>query len=159
MDHELELVAHGYLPVDSTLIPTGEIREVENTPFDFLTPTRIGDRIGDNDQQLAYGLGYDHCWVFNEQSDKLKYAGSLYEPTSGRLMKLYTTEVGVQFYSGNFLDGSNIGKGGKAYPHRSAVNLETQHYPDSPNKPEFPNVVLNPGETYSSTTIFEFTTK
>ncbi|MFY0652615.1 MAG: galactose mutarotase [Cyclobacteriaceae bacterium] len=156
LDHELELVAHGYLPVDSTLIPTGELRQVENTPFDFLISTRIGERIEDDDEQLKVGNGYDHCYIFNEQTNELKYAASVLEPTSGRVMNVYTTEVGVQLYTGNFLNGSLIGKNGAVYKHRSALCLETQHYPDSPNKPEFPTTVLEPGQEYSSSTIFEF---
>ncbi|MEQ9288121.1 MAG: aldose epimerase family protein [Cyclobacteriaceae bacterium] len=156
LDHELELVAHGYLPVDSTLIPTGEIRQVEGTPFDFLIPTPIGERIDQADTQLGFGNGYDHSWVFNEQTNDMKYAGSLYEPTSGRQMNFYTTEVAVQFYSGNFLDGSIQGKEGKNYSFRSGMCLETQHYPDSPNQPEFPTTILNPGEVYTSSTIYEF---
>ena len=157
LDHELELVAHGFLPVDSTLIPTGELREVEGTPFDFLLSTRIGDRIDADNQQIKFGNGYDHCWIFNEQSNQLKYAGAVYEPISGRQMNFYTTEVAVQLYCGNFLDGSIIGKNGQTYGHRTGLCLETQHYPDSPNQPEFPTTTLNPGEEYRSTTIYEFT--
>jgi aldose 1-epimerase len=128
---------------------------VEGTPFDFRTPARIGDRIGRDDEQLRFGLGFDHNFVL-AKPDGYGLAARVYEPTSGRVMEVYTTEPGIQFYSGNFLDGSNVGKGGKVYKHRYGFCLETQHFPDSPNKPEFPSTVLRPGERYSSRTVYRF---
>ena len=159
LDHQLELAADRFLPVDKGLIPTGELRPVAGTPFDFQQPTTIGARIQQENEQLTFGLGYDHCWVFADDSEALTYGGSLYEPSSGRLMKFYTTEPAIQFYSGNFLDGTLEGKGGTAYAQRTGLCLETQHYPDSPNKPEFPSTQLNPGETYRSQSVYEFGVK
>lgn len=159
LNHELTLHADRFLPVDATLIPTGELRPVNGTPFDFTTSKRIGEEIGAENQQIQYGGGYDHCWVLSDSSDNMKLAAELYEPTSGRLMEVYTTEPAIQFYSGNFLDGTITGKGGQVYSYRSGLCLETQHYPDSPNQPDFPSVVLNPGETYSTTTKMVFKTK
>ena len=157
LDHELMLNADAFLPVDSTLIPTGELRPVKGTVFDFTQPTKIGARINDSsDVQIKYGLGYDHCWVFNKSYTVI---ASLYEPTSGRLMEVMTTEPAIQFYSGNFLDGKVIGKGGVAYQKRSGLCLETQHYPDSPNQPAFPSTVLRPGEVYKTTTMYRFSVK
>ncbi len=158
LDHQLMLNASHYLPVDSTLIPTGELRPVTGTVFDFTTATRIGARINDTtDQQIRYGLGYDHCWVLSDASATLHAAAILTEPSSGRVMEVLTTEPGIQFYSGNFLDGTVIGKGGVTYAHRTGLCLETQHYPDSPNREQFPSTVLRPGETYRSTTVYRFT--
>lgn len=159
--HELMLKAGRYLPVDSTLIPTGELRPVKGTAFDFTQPFKIGARINDaSDTQIRYGLGYDHCWVFDQpKSSKAELVGTLYEPSSGRLMEVLTTEPAVQFYSGNFLDGTVIGKGGTAYQHRTGLCLETQHYPDSPNQPAFPSTMLQPEEAYRSVTIYRFSTK
>ncbi|HYG04555.1 MAG TPA: aldose epimerase family protein [Chryseosolibacter sp.] len=154
--HELKINAEKFLPVDSTLIPTGELQPVSHTPFDFTTPSRIGSRINENSLQLQYGNGYDHCWVLNEAEEPLKLAAILYEPISGREMIVYTTEPGVQFYSGNFLDGSATGKNGKKYSFRTGLCLETQHFPDSPNKPNFPNVLLAPGDTLTSQTVYHF---
>jgi aldose 1-epimerase len=159
LDHELMMAADKFLPVDESLIPTGKLQEVKNTPFDFTSPKIIGARISDKDQQLKYGLGYDHCWIFTNQSDSLKMVGSLYEPVSGRYMEILTTEPGIQFYSGNFLDGTLSGKGGIVYKHRSGLCLETQHFPDSPNQASFPSTVLNPGETYQTTTVYKFSVK
>jgi aldose 1-epimerase len=159
LNHELMMAADKFLPVDETLIPTGKLQDVKNTPFDFTLPKIIGARISDKDQQLKYGLGYDHCWVFTNQSDSLKMVGSLYEPVSGRYMEILTTEPGIQFYSGNFLDGKLTGKGGIIYQHRSGLCLETQHFPDSPNQASFPSTVLNPGETYQTTTVYKFSVK
>jgi aldose 1-epimerase len=158
--HVLMLNADSYTPVDATLIPTGEIAPVEGTPMDFRTPTAIGARINADFQQLKFAGGYDHNWVLNKPAEgKLSLAATVYEPTSGRFMQIYTTEPGIQFYSGNFLDGSIIGKSGKPYNHRDGFCLETQHYPDSPNHPNFPSVVLRPGEKYATTTIHKFSVR
>jgi aldose 1-epimerase len=159
LNHELMIAANKFLPVDETLIPTGKLQDVKNTPFDFTSPKTIGARISDKDQQLKYGLGYDHCWVFANQADSLKTVASLYEPVSGRYMEVLTTEPGIQFYSGNFLDGKLTGKGGIIYQHRSGLCLETQHFPDSPNQASFPSTVLEPGETYQTTTVYKFSVK
>jgi aldose 1-epimerase len=157
---EVEINASRFTPVDANLIPTGELREVAGTPFDFRRPTAIGARIGDRDQQLGFGGGYDHNWVIDRGSDTgLVLAARAYEPRSGRLLEVLTTEPGVQFYVGNFLDGSLTGKSGKPYVHRSGFCLETQHYPDSPNKPAFPSCRLEPGRTYRTTTIYRFSTR
>ncbi len=154
LGHVLYIQADRFTPVDSTLIPTGELMPVAGTAFDFTTPRPIGERIAWPDQQLVYGRGYDHNFVLNEPTGTLRLAARVSEPVSGRRMDVWTTEPGLQFYSGNFLDGSNIGKGRVAYPYRSGFCLETQHFPDSPNKPHFPSTVLRPGETYASTTIY-----
>ena len=156
--HELMLNAAHYTPVDSTLIPTGEIAPVADTPFDFSTPTEIGSRIDDEHEQLKFGLGYDHNWVLNDNSDDdaLHLAATLYSPESGRRMKVLTDQPGIQFYAGNFLDGSISGKGGIVYEHRNGLCLETQHFPDSPNQANFPSTLLEPGDQYRTTTVFEF---
>lgn len=157
LGHELILAASRYLPVDSTLIPTGEIRSVAETAFDFTSAKLIGKEIEAEDEQLDFGKGYDHCWVLDGgQTKASRLIGSLTHAGSGRAMDIYTTEPAIQFYSGNFLDGSLTGKGGKVYEFRNGLCLETQHYPDSPNQYKFPNVVLRPGEDYSSETIYEF---
>jgi aldose 1-epimerase len=157
LSHQLMIAADKFLPVDKTLIPTGELKAVAKTPFDFNTLTVIGARINDQDQQLLAGKGYDHCWVLkNGESKSLQKVSELYEPNSGRLMEVWTTEPGIQFYSGNFLDGTLTGKGGVMYKHRTGLCLETQHYPDSPNKPAFPSVTVNPGETYQTSTVYTF---
>ena len=156
LDHELMIQSEHFLPVDSTLIPTGELLAVKGTPFDFLEFRRIGDSINVDDQQIVRGGGYDHCWVFRENPGEPQKVASLFDPSSGRLMEVITTEPGMQFYSGNFLDGSITGKGGITYGHRVALCLETQHFPDSPNQPSFPAVTLNPGEEYISSTIYRF---
>lgn len=157
LGHEMMIVADKFIPTRPGLIPTGELRDVEGTPFDFNTPTTIGARIGQDDEQLLTGGGYDHCWVLNKSEDgALELGVRVYEPMSGRVMEVHTTEPGVQFYSGNFLDGSNVGKGGKVYEYRTAICLEAQHFPDSPNQPQFPSVVLGPGEEYRKTTIYKF---
>lgn len=160
-DHVLMINAGRYTPVDSTLIPTGELANVSGTPMDFQQPTEIGSRIDADFQQLKFGKGYDHNFVLNrgEGSDSLMLAATVLEPQSGRYMEVYTTEPGIQFYGGNFLDGSITGKGGKSYDFRTAFCLETQHFPDSPNQENFPSVVLNPGETYTHTCIYKFGTK
>lgn len=157
LDHELSLNADRFLPVDATLIPTGELQPVENTPFDFRTPVKIGERINDDHEQIRFGKGYDHTWVIN--GDGLKPTAEVYDSVSGIEMMVYTTEPGVQFYTGNFLDGSLTGKNNVVYNQRTGFCLETQHFPDSPNKSQFPSVVLSPGETYSSQTIYQFRTQ
>ena len=156
LDHVLMFNADHFTPTDKTQMPTGEIRPVEGTPFDFRQPTPIGARIDQEDEQLKYGFGYDHNFVLNQSEEGLWLAARVHELTSGRIMEVFTTEPGVQFYSGNFLDGSITGKGGVAYQHRAGFCLETQHYPDSPNQDHFPSTVLNPGETYRSTTVHKF---
>jgi len=159
LGHELMLAADKFTPVDEGLIPTGELRPVAGTPMDFTQPTVIGDRINQDYEQLVFGKGYDHNWVLNGGGGSMALAASVYEPKTGRMMKVYTTEPWMQFYAGNFLDGSNIGKGGKAYEFRNGFCLETQHFPDSPNKPDFPSTVLKPGEEYKTTTIYKFSAK
>lgn len=159
LNHELVLNASRYLPVDSTLIPTGELAPVAETPFDFAVAKPIGRDISAENEQLKFGLGFDHCWILNEGDTALTFAASLYEPKSGRFMEIFTSEPAIQFYSGNFLDGTITGKKGVVYNYRNGLCLETQHYPDSPNKPEFPNVILNPGEVYQTTTVMKFSVK
>ncbi|MCW5911857.1 MAG: galactose mutarotase [Cyclobacteriaceae bacterium] len=159
LDHELQINADRFTPVDEGLIPTGELKPVAGTPFDFSKPTAIGMRINDDDVQLQYGKGYDHNWVLNRKGDGLELAAVVTEPASGRVMEVWTTEPGLQFYSGNFLDGSDEGKDRKKYPLRSAFCLEAQHFPDSPNKPEFPSTTLKPGEVYKQKTVYKFLTR
>ncbi|AYY15532.1 galactose mutarotase [Actinobacteria bacterium YIM 96077] len=154
--HRLKLNASHYTPVSETLIPTGEIAPVAGTPLDFRTPTAIGDRIRDDHQQLRYGLGYDHNFVLDRNGDGLELAARLHDPRSGRTLSVHTTEPGIQFYSGNFLDGTLVGTGGKSYRQGDGLALETQHFPDSPNQDEFPSTVLRPGEVYETTTIYQF---
>jgi aldose 1-epimerase len=154
LGHEMQIEADAYTPVDATLIPTGERRPVEGTSFDFRTPVAIGARIDAADEQLKAGGGYDHNYVLRGKAGELRLAARVVEPKSGRVLEMLTTEPGVQFYSGNFLDGKVIGKSGKAYVRRSAFCLEAQHFPDSPNQPSFPPVVLRPGQTYRQTTIY-----
>lgn len=157
LDHELMLNADAYLPVDETLIPTGEIVNVAKTPFDFTKPKKIGREINDEDLQLKRGLGYDHCWVLNEPNIGLRLAAVLSDPKSGRQMEVFTDQPGIQFYSGNFLDGTNPKKNSdEYYPYRSGLCLETQHYPNAPNEASFPTVVLNPQEVFTSQTQFKF---
>lgn len=156
LTHELTLVADKYTPVDEDLIPTGVLAEVSGTPFDFTKAKNIGDRINGHHDQLQNGKGYDHNWVLNSGGGSLSLAAKLSEINSGRVLEVWTTEPGIQFYSGNFLDGKIKGKGGKVYRKRSALCLETQHFPDSPNKPEFPSTVLRPGAKYVSATEFRF---
>ena len=159
LNHEVMINADRFVPVDSTLIPTGELAEVAGTPLDFTEPTKVGARIDEDHPQLVYGIGYDHCWVLNKQEGELSLAATVYEPTSGRYMEVMTTEPGVQFYSGNFLDGTLTGKGGTKYQQRSGLCLETEHFPDSPNQPDFPSTELRPGKTYETTTIYRFATR
>jgi aldose 1-epimerase len=159
LDHELMLNADRFTVVDAGLIPTGELRAVAGTPMDFTKRTPIGARIESDYEQIQLGGGYDHNWVLNKEGKQMTLAAKVYEPTTGRAMEVYTTEPGVQFYAGNFLDGTITGKEGKVYGHRYGFCLETQHYPDSPNKPNFPSVILRPGQTYETTTIYRFSTK
>ncbi len=144
------------MPIGANLIPYGDLRSVQGTPLDFSEPTPIGARIDADDEQIRHGLGYDHTWVLDKPFGTLGLAARVYEPTTGRVLEAYTTEPGVQFYSGNFLDGSLTGKGGQVYAQRSGFCLETQHFPDSPNQPQFPSTLLRPGETYHQTTIYRF---
>ncbi|MEL7835079.1 aldose epimerase family protein [Fodinibius sp. Rm-B-1B1-1] len=154
LDHELMLAADRYTPVNEELIPTGELAEVEDTPFDFTEPNGIGDRIDDVDG------GYDHNWVLNRtESDSLFHAATLYHDESGREMKVFTEEPGLQFYSGNFLDGSMEGPNGTPYVKHGALCLETQHFPNAPNESDFPSTILEPGETYQTTTVYQFLTR
>lgn len=159
LDHEISINADTFLPVNETLIPTGEFKEVAGTPFDFKQAKTIGKQINEDTEQLKRGLGYDHCWVLNGEAQGLSLAATAYDPESGRYMEVLTTEPGIQFYSGNFLDGTLKSKSGGTYAKRSGFCLETQHYPDSPNQEDFPSVVLNPDETYISETIFKFSVK
>jgi aldose 1-epimerase len=160
LNHQIQIFADRFTPVDAGLIPTGELRSVTGTPFDFTTSHRIGERIDAEEEQIKLGIGYDHNFVLNKPApDSLTLAAIVKDSTTGISMEVWTTEPGVQFYTGNFMDGSVIGKGGKAHTHRSAFCLETQHFPDSPNKPEFPSTVLNPGEMYKSRTIYKFKTE
>lgn len=158
LGHELMLAASKFVPVDKTLIPTGQLQDVKDTPFDFTKPFAVGARINVNHPQLQSGGGYDHCWVF-DRVGIASPAATLYDSASGRFMEMFTTEPGVQFYSGNFLDGSLTGKFNTVYKKRMGLCLETQHYPDSPNQPSFPTTVLNPGEVYKSQTIYRFSVK
>lgn len=156
LNHEVMIPADKFTPVDSTLIPTGELQPVEGTPFDFRKPTAIGARINQDDQQLKFGGGYDHNWVINKQMGELTIMARVYEPTTGRVLEVLSTEPGLQFYTGNFLDGKITGKGGWKYEFRNAFCMEPQHYPDSPNQPNFPSVVLKPGQVYHNTIIYRF---
>jgi len=157
LSHVLTINADKFTPVDSGLIPTGELRDVAGTPFDFRKATEIGARINADDEQIKLGGGYDHNFVLNRKSgDPISLAARVVEPKTGHVMEVWTTEPGVQFYTGNFLDGSLHGKGGVSYTKRSAFCLETQHFPDSPNKPKFPSTELKPGERYHTTTIYKF---
>ncbi|MDX1978717.1 MAG: aldose epimerase family protein [Bryobacteraceae bacterium] len=156
LGHRIMIDADRFTPVDAGLIPTGELRPVEGTPFDFRKPEAIGARIGAADQQIQFGGGYDHNYALNGAAGTLRKVVEVHEPTSGRLMEVSTDQPGVQFYTGNFLDGSLTGKGGKIYQKRYGFCLETQHFPDSPNQKAFPSVVLKPGERYQSTTVYKF---
>jgi aldose 1-epimerase len=156
LDHVLTIHASRFTPVDAGLIPTGELKPVAGTPFDFTRPTAVGSRIGQNDEQLKLGNGYDHNFVLNRTGSGLSLAARVEEPTTGRVLEVETTEPAVQFYTGNFLDGTLKGKGGHVYPMRAALCLETQHYPDSPNHPSFPTTLLKPDQTYQTTTVYRF---
>lgn len=158
LGHQFIINADQFTPVDEGLIPTGELKSVKGTPFDFITQHTVGERINTADEQLKFGRGYDHNWVLNKKEPGLlTLAARVTEPASGRVMEVLTTEPGMQFYSGNFMNGKDIGKTGNPYIHRSAFCLETQHFPDSPNHENFPSTVLKPGETYSQKTIYKFT--
>jgi len=159
LGHHLMLNADRFTAVDKTLIPTGELRPVQGTPFDFSKPTAIGARINQDDEQLVVGHGYDHNWVLNRTGEGLNLAARVHEPTSGRILEVFTTEPGIQFYSGNFLDGTITGKHGHVYKHRYGLCLETQHFPDSPNHPDFPSTILRPGKKFQSQTVFKFSTE
>jgi len=160
LEHVMTIHASRYTPVDSTLIPTGELATVEGTPFDFRMPTPIGARIAANDQQIRFGNGYDHNYVLDRAVGEtgLVPAAHVVEGSSGRVLDVSTTEPGMQFYTGNFLDGSLKGKSGQAYGRRTGFCLETQHFPDSPNKPGFPSTILQPGQSFTSKTVFAFST-
>jgi len=159
LDHEIMINADKFTPVDKNLIPTGELRAVKGTPFDFTTSTKIGARIEDSYEQMVLGHGYDHNFVLNRKGAGLSLAARVYEPTTGRVLEVSTTQPAVQFYTGNFLDGSVTGKEGHVYKRRYGLCLETQHYPDSPNHPDFPSTILKPGEKFHQTTVFKFSAK
>lgn len=159
-DHELMINADKFTPVNEVLIPTGEQLAVAGTPMDFQKPAPIGERVNADYEQLKFGHGYDHNWILKRKTDHdLELAATVYEPQSGRLLEVWTTEPGIQFYGGNFFDGSMIGKGGKAYNFRASLALETQHFPDSPNQPSFPSTVLMPGETYNHVCVYKLAAK
>ena len=155
-DHLVHINADKYTPVDGGLIPTGVLESVENTPMDFRTPTAVGARIDNDFEQLKIGLGYDHNYVLNQSAEEVNLAARVTDPKSGRVMEVFTNEPGMQFYTGNFMDGSDIGKQGKSHKYREALCFETQHFPDSPNKENFPSTVLNPGEEYYSVCAYKF---
>jgi aldose 1-epimerase len=157
LGHEMQIEADAFTPVDATLIPTGKIQPVEGTPFDFRKPVAIGARIDAPDDQLKAGGGYDHNFVLRGKTGELRLVARVREPKSGRVLEVLTTEPGIQFYSGNFLDGTVVGKSGKPYVRRGGFCLEAQHFPDSPNQPSFPSVVLRPGQTYRQTTVYRVT--
>jgi len=158
LGHEVMIAADRFTPVDAGLIPSGELRPVAGTPFDFRKSTAIGARIGQDEEQLKRGRGYDHNFVLNAKGGQLSLAARVEERTTGRVLEVFTDQPGIQFYTGNFLDGTVKGKGGKVYEYRSAFCLETQHFPDSPNKPSFPTTVLKPGQKFQSTTVYRFST-
>lgn len=159
LGHEVYLNADRFTPVDSTLIPTGELRPVDGTPFDFRKPTTIGARVNQADEQLKFGGGYDHNWVINKPAGQLGLQARVYEPSTGRVLEVLSDQPGLQFYCGNFLDGKITGKRGWSYQHRNGFCMEPQHYPDSPNQPNFPSVVLRPGQTYRNTIIYRLSTR
>jgi aldose 1-epimerase len=156
LGHKLQVNADRFTPVDATLIPTGELRRVEGTPFDFRKPVAIGERIDADDEQIRFGAGYDHNWIIAKPPGALGLLARVHEPESGRTMEVLSTEPGTQVYTGNYLDGSIVGKGGWRYQKRSAFCIEPQHYPDTPNQPSFPSVVLAPGETYKTCIAYRF---
>jgi aldose 1-epimerase len=159
LDHELFVDADRFLPIDQNLIPTGKTRPVKGTPMDFTSPAPIGARINADDEQIRRARGYDQNWVLNPSKKELRIAAVLHHRASGRFMGVFTTEPGLQVYSGNFLDGSAVGKGGTPLTYRKGLCLETQHFPDAPNRPEFPSIVLEPGSILQSTTVYRFTTR
>ena len=158
LDHELTLIASKFTPIDETLIPTGVLQDLMNTPFDFTSPTKIGKTINDEDQQIKNGLGFDHNFVLDGDIGKMKLAARVFEETTGRVLEVFTEEPGIQFYSENFLDGTILGKNNTAYKYRNGFCLETQHFPDSPNQINFPSTLLKPGEVYKTKTIYKFST-
>jgi aldose 1-epimerase len=159
LGHEMKIYAHRYTPVNANLIPIGDLALVAGTPFDFLNSTVIGSRIDADNEQLKLAHGYDQNWVLDAGGKKVELAAEAYEPTTGRVLQVLTDQPGIQFYTGNFLDGTVTGKGGKVYNRRYAFCLETQHYPDSPNQPKFPSTELKPGETFHSMTIYRFSVR
>jgi aldose 1-epimerase len=159
LDHELQINADTFLPVNEVSIPLGKPEKVENTPFDFRSPHTIGERIDDENIQLRYGKGYDHNFIINRADGKLTFAAKAVSPKTGIVMETYTTEPGIQLYTGNFMDGSFTAKNGHRYPFRSAFCLETQHYPDSIHQPDFPSIILCPGETFESKTVYRFSVR
>jgi aldose 1-epimerase len=159
LNHQLLLKASRFTPVDANLIPTGELKPVAGTPFDFTKQTAVGDRIDANDEQIRLGHGYDHNWVIDGNGGKLSLAAEVYEPTTGRVLRVLTTEPGIQFYTGNFLDGTIKGKGSVGMGRRTALCLETQHFPDSPNHPAFPTTELKPGQRFHSVTVYSFSSQ
>jgi aldose 1-epimerase len=159
LGHVLTMNASHTTPVTVGLIPTGKIAPVKGTPFDFTTPHAIGERVNADDEQIKFGGGYDHNWVLDNQTGKMSLAATVFEPQSGRVMEVFTEEPGLQFYCGNFLDGSNVGKSGKPYHFRNGFCLETQHYPDSPNQPNFPSTILRPGQVHQTATIYKFSAR
>jgi aldose 1-epimerase len=159
LNHEVMIAADKFTPVDANLIPTGELRPVKGTPLDFTKPMKIGARINSDDEQIKLGGGYDHNYVLKKPAGKLALAARVSEPTTGRVLEVFTTEPGMQFYTANFLDGSITGKGGWVYKKRHAFCMEPQHFPDSPNHPQFPSCVLKPGETYQNTIIYKFSVR
>jgi aldose 1-epimerase len=160
LSHVMTINADGFTPTDAGLIPTGEIRSVEGTPLDFRTATPIGARIDSDYEAIVFGKGYDHNWVLNKSAEgEVSLAAEVYEPSTGIVMKVYTDQPGIQFYSGNFMDGTDKGKYGEVHNFRTGIALETQHFPDSPNHPEFPSTELRPGEVYTQHTVYAFSTK
>ncbi|MEE9167543.1 MAG: aldose epimerase family protein [Candidatus Neomarinimicrobiota bacterium] len=160
LGHEMMIHADRFVPVDRSLIPVGELRDLTGSPLDFRTPTAIGARIDKDTEDIRFGLGYDHCWVINKSAgNEFGPVAEIYEPVSGRLLQISSTEPGLQFYSGNFLDGSDVGKSGIAYNHRTGMALECHRFPNSPNQEGFPNTVLRPGEEYRKTTVYRFSTR
>jgi aldose 1-epimerase len=159
LDHEIMINADRFTPVDNNLIPTGELRPVKGTPLDFTKSTRIGTRIDDNYDQMVLAHGYDHNFVINREGGGLTLAARVYEPTTGRVLEVSTTQPGIQFYTGNFLDGTVTGKAGHVYKRRFGFCLETQHFPDSPNHPKFPTTILKPGQKFHQETVFKFSAK
>lgn len=159
LNHNIAINADAYLPVDATLIPTNEIRKVVGTPFDFNKGKKIGKEINEDSEQLKLGKGYDHCWVLNGEKGDLRFVASAYEETSGRFMEILSEEPGIQFYTGNFLDGTLPMPNGGTYAYRTGFCLETQHFPDSPNQNNFPSVILKPEDMYKTKTIFKFSVK
>jgi aldose 1-epimerase len=157
--HVLTLNSDKFTPIDAGLIPIGELASVKGTPMDFSKPVSIGERVDEDYQQLKLARGYDHNWVLNKKTGVLDWAARVYDPGSGRALEIITTEPGIQFYSGNFLDGTNIGRGGKALNYRHGFCLEPQHFPDSPNQPAFPSTVLDPGKSYFSKTVYKFSNR